>query len=496
MNHPYFHNCAPTRRVSAAAALKLAFILGALVLGALALGAGPAQAREKFASLVIDAETHTVLHAVDADEVRYPASLTKMMSLYMLFEAMEAGEIGLGDEMRVSRRAARQPPSKIGLRAGTRIRTLDVIKAMVVKSANDAAVVLAERISGSEDQFARDMTRRARELGMEDTRFANASGLPDVKHATTARDMARLGEALMEDFPHYYAFFALRDFQWNGRTYNNHNGVLRLFEGADGLKTGYTRASGYNVVASAERDGTRLIAVVMGGPNSRARDLHAAELLDAAFDSIEDTRPAAPARSSAPDPGAPLAVAFVPPPGSPSLRSAAFTAPAPAPEPAPNPVAVMLRAAAEPDPASALTLAQGDADEVTDTATETGQRGVQIIIEDAPPAPVASANTRPVTHPVTPPAPAPVPASAPAQALAGGWMIQVGAYSSSESAWDRVREIQASRAPGVDAFTPVVEASGGVWRARLTGASRSAADQVCVSLKASGQACFVAAAGS
>ncbi len=252
-----------------------------LVFAAALFTAAPAQA--KYASVVIDAETGEVLHAKNSNTRNYPASLVKMMTLYMVFDALEKRKLKLNQGLRVSRRAAGMPPSKLGLRRGQTIRVKEAILALVTKSANDVAVVVAEAIGGTESQFARKMTKKARKLGMKRTTFRNASGLPNRRQLSTARDMATLARALIRDFPQYYHFFATQKFKYRGRTYRNHNKLLRTYSGADGIKTGYIRASGYNLVASSVRNGRRVIAVVFGGKTSRSRNRHTATLLDRGF---------------------------------------------------------------------------------------------------------------------------------------------------------------------------------------------------------------------
>ena len=196
---------------------------------AVALSLAPAAWADRYAAIVVDATTNEVLHADQADAIRYPASLTKMMTLYMLFEAMEQGEIRLTDTIEASRRAQVQPPSRLGLRAGDRLTVEQAINALVTKSANDVAVAVAERLEGSEARFAQRMTAKARQLGMRDTRYANASGLPDPNQITTARDILVLSQALMRDFPDHYPLFNTRSFSYKGITYNNINGILILF---------------------------------------------------------------------------------------------------------------------------------------------------------------------------------------------------------------------------------------------------------------------------
>lgn len=263
--------------------------LAGVFAAALMLGfAAPAVAQDRYAAIVMDARTNEVLHEDQADEPRFPASLTKMMTLYMIFEALERGDITLDTRWTASRNAARQPPSRLGL-ACTRRRGCDsitveqAIRALVVQSANDVAVMVAERLGGSEARFAANMTARARELGMTDTRFANASGLPDPRHRTTARDMARLSQVLWYDFPEYYHYFQTPNFSWRRTSGRNHNRLLGQVEGVDGIKTGYTRASGFNLATMTERNGRRVIVVVLGGETAAARDAQVAYLIEGAY---------------------------------------------------------------------------------------------------------------------------------------------------------------------------------------------------------------------
>lgn len=243
--------------------------------------AQPAQAR--YASIVVDAETGEILRSRNGDTRKYPASLTKLMTLYLLFEALEQGRLSLDSKLKVSRRAARQPPSRLGLRAGSTIRVKDAISALVVKSANDVAVVVAEALGGTEKRFGALMTRKARALGMSRTTFRNASGLPNRAQKSTARDMVRLARALIHGFPHRYHYFDDKRFRYSGTTYRTHNRLLSSYRGLDGMKTGYIRASGFNLVASAKRGGRRIVAVVFGGKTWRSRNAHMVKLLDIGF---------------------------------------------------------------------------------------------------------------------------------------------------------------------------------------------------------------------
>ncbi|WP_421858954.1 D-alanyl-D-alanine carboxypeptidase family protein [Oricola sp.] len=238
---------------------------------------------QKYAAIVIDAKDGSVLYSRAADQLRYPASLTKMMTLYLMFEALESGRLSRNSQIPISANAARKPASKLYLKAGQSIDVDTAIRSLVVKSANDVATGVAEHLAGSEAAFARQMTAKGRQLGMRSTVFTNASGLPDTKMRTTARDMAVLSLALRRDFPQYYSYFSLRSFQHGGKQITGHNKVLEQVAGADGIKTGYVRASGYNLATSMRRGGKSLVAVVMGGDSGRARDAHMAQLLSASL---------------------------------------------------------------------------------------------------------------------------------------------------------------------------------------------------------------------
>lgn len=226
----------------------------------------------KFASIIVDGNSGAVLQATSPDGIRHPASLTKIMTLYLLFERLESGKMKLDTEMPVSQHAADQDPTKLNLRAGQTIRVEDAIKGLVTRSANDAAVVIAEAIAGDEDDFAQMMTRKARSLGMSRTVYRNANGLPNDEQVTTARDQATLGRAIQERFPRYYRYFATSTFNWRGQSIRNHNHLLGSVEGVDGIKTGYTRASGFNLVTSMRRGNRHLIGVVLGGRSGGSRD--------------------------------------------------------------------------------------------------------------------------------------------------------------------------------------------------------------------------------
>ena len=237
---------------------------------------------EKYAAIVVDAKTGTMLYGANVNELRYPASLTKMMTLYMLFDAMDAGRVNRSDLIPISRNAAARPPSKLGLKAGQSIPVDTAIRVLVVKSANDVATAVAEFLgNGSEARFAQMMTDKARSIGMTRTTFKNASGLPDTGQVTTATDMARLSIALRRTFPHYYGYFRQKEVTVAGRTIKGHNKALDMIPGADGLKTGYTRASGFNLATSVQRGGKSVVGVVMGENTSSIRNARMAALMAA-----------------------------------------------------------------------------------------------------------------------------------------------------------------------------------------------------------------------
>jgi len=295
-------------RDSFGVAAKAAVLLVVLAFASLA-GLGAAAAAAPNSAIIVDAKSGKTLYASNADELRHPASLTKMMTLYLLFEAVEQGKATLDSPMPVSDHAAAQLPSKLDLRPGDTISVRDAIEAIVTKSANDVAVVISEYLGGSEKAFAAKMTARAHELGMSRTTFVNASGLPDDRQITTARDMSTLGRALREHFPQFYSYFSTPSFVWDGRRIANHDNLLRRVDGVDGIKTGYTRASGFNLVTSISRDGRLVVGVVMGGATARARDNRMADLVDQYLPMATAGRKTAKPIPGAPFVGAPVVVA-------------------------------------------------------------------------------------------------------------------------------------------------------------------------------------------
>ncbi len=306
-----------------------------------------------FSSIIVDGNSGATLAANNPDAIRHPASLTKIMTLYLLFERVDAGKMKLDTEMPVSEHASEQAPTKLGLKPGQTIRVEDAIKGLVTRSANDAAVVIAESLGADEDDFAKLMTRKARALGMSRTTYRNASGLPDDDQVTTARDQATLGRAIQDRFPRYYRYFSTLTFNYHGQSIRNHNHLLGNVEGVDGIKTGYTRASGFNLVTSMRRGNRHLVGVVLGGRSGSSRDATMRSLLAENLDKAATKRTVAginPPETSAD--AAEADAAFTPPQpqGAVQVASADATAtpPARASSPPSPPFSLGLAAAAVP----------------------------------------------------------------------------------------------------------------------------------------------------
>ncbi len=398
---------------------------------------------ERFAAIAVVEHTGEVLHARHADALRHPASLAKVMTLYMTFAAIEAGELGWDDQLRVSSRAARAQPSKLGLKADSSISVENAVRALVTKSANDAAIVLAERLSGGEARFAAAMTKKARALGMSHTRFMNASGLPNRRQVITAREMAVLAYRIHHDFPAEYRYFSLQKMIWKGREHGNHNTLLEQIDGVDGLKTGFTNASGYNIAVTAERDDQRLIVIVFGGASGAQRDAYASKLLERAFAELH-------ARQSD---------------GSPTQNQP-------------------LDDLNDKSP----ILFAGLPSEVDQGAG--GKRGVQIIIDDA-----IESKKLVTEKPAIKAAPAlnNMP-DMPGQSTAAGWGIQVGAYSSARKAQERLHHISDISINGLNGnagkITEGMRKGAPLYRVQYRGLGAQGARAVCKELNAFGEACF------
>ncbi len=419
----------PARRPLAIAA-HLAILAIATLLATGSARAQGLSTESKYAAIVVDANSGEVLYAKKADSPRYPASITKVMTLYLAFEAISQGRLHLNEYIPVSRHAAAQAPTKLGIRAGQSIKVDDAIRAAAVKSANDMAVALAERIGGSEARFAALMTLRAQELGMTRTHFANASGLPDREQISSARDIAILSRAVMRDYPQYYAYFGQKQFMFNGQSLKNHNGLLGKMPGVDGLKTGFTSASGFNLAASAVRDNRRLIAVVLGGNSTAARDNHVEDLLDTGFDVLQRRKN-----------GERITIAQ-------NLFEE-------------EPIGVMSRPPSE----------QGSGD----------QDGLKILVsnEDEQP-PVRVGAKRSTTK------------SSNAKMRTGSWSIQVGAFRSRSQAKAHLKTVSKTFRKQLASYeSSVGGAVNGYFRARFEGLSAAAAQQACAALAARRMSCMV-----
>ncbi len=486
-----------------------------------------------YASIVIDVNTGRVLQATNADAPRFPASITKVMTLYMLFEQLERGRFKLDQDLTVSSFAARQAPSKIGFDAGDTITVEEAILALVTKSANDVAVVVAEAIGGDQETFAEMMTRKARAIGMRNTTFKNASGLPNSEQVTTARDLTILGRAIHDRFPRYWRYFQARNFEFAGRNYRNHNRLLGRVDGVDGIKTGFTRASGFNLLTSAKSGNRHLIAVVLGGRSGRIRDAQMASLVEdhlpRAFAGARQTPVFAEARTEEP-----VRVAGVPdnqsnraearpapqrvaeaPRQEPQRQEAARVEAPRAAEPAPQPV----RAAAAPIqiPPAALVPAQRPAAAPAQTAQAPAAVPARV-----PSTPVAAFAAQPQpagpqlkwTTGAQPVAAArsalgrqaqvqtaqadPVTTASTAQRAPqrSGFVIQLGASDDEKKAraiLDNARTKNRTLLADAEAFTEKVQKGDAtLFRARFGGFDDTKdASSACNALKRSGFACFV-----
>ena len=414
-----------------------------LICLALAVPVTDASANSKYASIVIDAHTGQVLRQRSADKRLYPASLTKMMTLYMAFDAIERGRFTLNSPLAVTRAASNEPASKLGLKRGSTITMRDALQACATKSANDAATVLAVAIGGSKEEFAKMMTRKARQLGMRHTTFKNPHGLTARGQKSTARDMAILGRRLFSDFPEHYSMFERKRFKYGGRNYRATNKLLGKYRGADGIKTGYTRASGYNLVASAERDGRRVIGVVFGGKSSASRNRHMRQILDEGFAKL----PKQPAMIAS------RVLSVTPVPRAKPQRELPVAEPA-----------IVAAVAAPVEAPAAIAAMRTDSDP---WVVANGLLALQRMI-----VPQAEA------------APAPM----------GDWAVQIGAYRNLRQAEDILEKAKALRSPQLSRAAPVVNRrnAGGrpIYRARFLGLAKGQAENACRSLSRRGIACF------
>lgn len=489
----------PGRR---SAGMVLAVALASATLATLPVGRAEART---YSAIVLSYPSGAVLHEENADALIYPASLTKMMTLYLTFRALDQGRLNLRQRLPISSHAQSQAPSKLGLRAGQTIQVEQAILALATKSANDIAVALAEIIAGSESAFAAEMTRAARALGMSRTTFYNASGLPHTGQLTTARDLSRLSQALLRQYGEYFHYFKRSQFHYQGRTYQNHNHLMERYPGMDGIKTGYIVASGFNLAASAVRNGHRLMAVVIGGRTARERDNRMADLLDQMFARIDSGKVV-------------VAAAPVTPTPTPNVRR----------NQSPTPLAVVaanrgaghgrpelfvlnskdVPALAQTDddgfdrpaaiagaPAGAVQLASLPAVRragLTSTAsdTEEAEETGSVDRSQQVPRPVVKPGTAPRSTAAARPAAAPPPAPAPAP----GWGVDLGSFASKKDGQKALSRAERDAEAKVGSVNTELKAvtgrRGTVYRARLVGlSSNRIAERACQQVRKAGQTC-------
>ena len=451
-----------------------------------------AASNPKYASFVMDSDTGQVLHQRYADKTRHPASLTKVMTLLLAFEAIESGKKSYNSRLKISRHAASMVPSKLDLPVGSSIRMKDAIYALVTKSANDVAVAMAEGIGGTEYNFVRQMNRKAREIGMRRTTFKNPSGLHHSGQVTTARDMAKLANYVIKKYPRYYRFFSTKNFAYRGKSYRNHNRLMQTYPGMDGMKTGYINASGFNLVASAVQNDRRLIGVVFGGKKARSRNAHMAEILDASFKKIKGRKLAPRVASAAQFESVP----FTPPvPGhkpSMALAVAALTKIAPATGLITGEPYTSVQNAGRPaykwvSMAPDLTqgsfgelMGQGDLDPEISDRIEAGMVAVHAVKGEDYQAPVTRQPLKQSAS-YTPPVYAQQVRNH--QRDLSNWSIQVGAFAS-RAATDQVLQQSIKKLPkhyatARPAIAPLSTDNGWIFRARLSGYTKAQAEQAC-----------------
>jgi D-alanyl-D-alanine carboxypeptidase len=482
-----------------------------LILCLAAIGAADARADSRYAALVIDANTGRVLHAANADARRFPASLTKLMTLYLVFEQMEAGRLTVTTPIKISAQATSVPPSKLGLDPGEAIPLGAAIRTLVTKSANDVAVAIAEHISGSEAAFARTMTAKARQLGMHATVFRNAHGLPDPEQVTTARDMVTLSLALYDHFPRHARVFATRQFTYAGATYRNHNTMLGSFEGMEGIKTGYTRASGFNLSASVRRNGRHVVAVVMGGRTAAARNAQMRTLLTGGLARANTTRSRGPVMlaGAEPAPAARPAPRQPNPAPQPVPRLVEPIRPAIPPERATNEPPIRMarvrtvpivqapnghqwhqRATAALPPPRQVVMPEDGHGARPSTLDAQARR-----LDSGQPAVYAAQHGTPSNTTFAAAQPAHAPPSYAGAISHGDYAVQVGAFPTAAEAEARLREIRHAAgnllASAVDLTEPVAQGQRTLYRARFTGLDAGPAAQTCTALRRQRVDCFV-----
>ncbi len=474
------------------------------------------------ASIVVDGNTGQVLQASEADALRHPASLTKIMTLYLLFERLETGKLRLDTPLMVSAHAAGQAPTKLNVRPGQTVTVEDAIKGVITRSANDVAVVIAENLAGSEDAFATLMTQKAHALGMSRTTYVNASGLPDDDQITTARDQALLGRAIQDHFPHYYRYFSTRSFVFRGTTIRGHNHLLGSVNGVDGIKTGFTRASGFNLVTSVHRDGRYIVGVVLGGRSAFQRDAHMRTLIESNLRLAGGRRTApvvaerneqrpepqrvAVAKPSAARPPQPKITAALPL----SRTTVGSNDPMrPLPVKTVSYKTVTVRTASLAPMPMLVPVASAAAPGRPVASQPRAEEQPRAEVTEAPEYAVASASSTPMTEvalarPET--APTAVEKSEPVRAVTAkpvpqsrhhtrnGWLIQIGAFEGEDEARQHLTEARAklhSALAAADPFTERVQkGEKSLYRARFAGFDKAAAEAVCRQLKHNDFACL------
>jgi D-alanyl-D-alanine carboxypeptidase len=449
---------------------ELAVLILALMLAAMAFE--PASAKPRFSALAVDARNGKILFSSDADGLRHPASLTKVMTLYLLFEDLESGKIKLDTKLRVSKRASGMAPSKLGLKPGSSIAVEDAIKALITKSANDVAAVVAENLGGSEAEFAQRMTRTARKIGMSKSVFRNASGLPNPQQVTTARDMATLGLRIQRDFPQYYPYFRISQFSYRGRVYKTHNKLIGRYDGTDGIKTGYIAASGFNLTSSVRRGAKRVVGVVLGAKSGSSRNAYMMKMLDKAFPKASEGKTIAALAGSSKGAIDPLAAKKKPSQASESVAAAAE----------PDPPAKEVPAAELPGPKETAVLEAKIADVVEgdneDAAEQREDGEADALPENLPFAVKQETETGAASFPAGP----------------KSWAIQVGTYPSKTDAQtelNRIRQGTGEVLKGKQAFTVQVQrGEETIYRARFSGFTETAAKSACRKLAAQGFTCL------
>ena len=450
------------------------------------------------ASILVDGNSGAVLEESNADGVRHPASLTKVMTLYLLFERLDAGKLRLDTQLSVSEHAAEQAPTKLGLKPGQTISVEDAIKGVVTRSANDAAVVIAENLGGSEEAFAQLMTQKARALGMSRTTYVNASGLPDDDQVTSARDQALLGRAIQDRFPRYYRFFSTTEFVFHGVTIHGHNHLLGSVNGVDGIKTGYIRASGFNLITSVHRDGRYVVGVVLGGRSAFERDAHMRALIEANI-RLASTQHSAPAIAERAMPTQLASAAQIP--GRAESISTAHASVG-----SNDPIKPLLVKTVTYHTVTVRTASMVPMPVLVPSGppaqTQSEPQTARAFAVSAEPTPVPTASSAaPVTTPVLRADPIKVAAVKPAEPVPeaaphahSGWVIQIGAFDSEDEARQHINDAKQkvhNALAAADAFTERVQKRDkALYRARFAGFNKDTAEAACRQLKHSDFACM------